>query len=174
TPRIWSLPHPTMRTTGDLSRLTATATPGGSCRRTAYGVSRFRSRWPRIDRWSSSHRAHCGRLSRPAGGAGSAAVNSPAIRADPPQRRYGCTPRPRCGLSLAQVRALLDLVLPVHCPGCGAAGVLACPACLAPLAAPARVAWPRPSPAGLPPPFAVASYGGAVRAILLAYKEDDR
>jgi predicted amidophosphoribosyltransferase len=70
------------------------------------------------------------------------------------------------------VRALLDLVLPVHCAGCGERGVVACARCLTDLAGPAQPAWPRPSPPGLPPPFAVTAYAGPVRALLLAYKED--
>jgi len=48
---------------------------------------------------------------------------------------------------------------------------MACAGCLVPLTAPARPAWPRPSPAGLPPPYAVAVYDGSTRDFLLAYKE---
>ena len=70
------------------------------------------------------------------------------------------------------MRALLDLVLPVQCAGCGARGLVACPVCLAALAGPARPAWPRPSPPGLPPPFAVTAYAGPARSFLLAYKEE--
>lgn len=70
------------------------------------------------------------------------------------------------------MKALLDLVLPMHCVGCGARSVAACGRCLTPLLAPPRPAWPRPTPPGLPPPFAVAPYAGSVRAMLLAVKED--
>jgi predicted amidophosphoribosyltransferase len=70
------------------------------------------------------------------------------------------------------VRALLDLVLPVQCAGCGERGIVACEQCLTDLAGPARPAWPRPSPPHLPPPFAVAAYDGPTRAFLLAYKEN--
>ena len=70
------------------------------------------------------------------------------------------------------MRGLLDLVLPVECAGCGERGLIACSRCVTSLTGPARLAWPRPSPAGLPPPFAVAAYDGATRAFLLAYKED--
>ena len=70
------------------------------------------------------------------------------------------------------MRQLLDLVLPVECAGCGERGLVACPRCVTALAGPARLAWPRPSPPGLPPPFAVATYDGVTRALLLAYKED--
>ena len=70
------------------------------------------------------------------------------------------------------MRAFLDLVLPAHCAGCNLPSVLACTTCLAPLTAPPRPAWPRPSPPGLPPPFAVAAYDGSVRRLLLAFKEE--
>ena len=49
---------------------------------------------------------------------------------------------------------------------------MACADCLAPLRALPSLAWPRPSPSGLPTPFAVAAYDGPVRAMLLAVKED--
>jgi predicted amidophosphoribosyltransferase len=70
------------------------------------------------------------------------------------------------------VRALLDLVLPLECAGCGSRGVVACAAGLRQLAGQPRLAWPRPSPPGLPPPWAVAAYADHVRDFLLAYKED--
>lgn len=65
----------------------------------------------------------------------------------------------------------LDVVLPVDCAGCGAPAALICDGCRRELAGPAAPAWPRPSPAGLPPPWAVADYDGAVRQLVLAYKE---
>jgi len=68
--------------------------------------------------------------------------------------------------------SLIDLVLPTDCAGCGARAVVACTDCLAPLRALPSPAWPRPSPHGLPPPFAVGAYDGPVRAMLLAVKED--
>jgi predicted amidophosphoribosyltransferase len=70
------------------------------------------------------------------------------------------------------MNALLDLVLPVECAGCGARSVLACPRCLAPLLSAPTPAWPRPAPPGLPPPFAVTAYTGPVRGLLLGLKED--
>jgi predicted amidophosphoribosyltransferase len=70
------------------------------------------------------------------------------------------------------MRALLDLVLPAQCAGCGVRGLIACPRCLVDLAGPARTAWPRPSPPGLPPPYTMAAYAGPTRALLLSYKED--
>jgi predicted amidophosphoribosyltransferase len=69
------------------------------------------------------------------------------------------------------MRPVLELVFPARCAGCGAVGTVACPGCVAPLTVEARPAWPRPTPAGLPAPFAVASYGGTTRELLLAYKE---
>jgi predicted amidophosphoribosyltransferase len=69
---------------------------------------------------------------------------------------------------------LLELVLPQSCAGCGAAPGLLCPRCAGPLTAPARLAWPVPAPAGLPPPWAVAVYEGAVRAVIVAHKESGR
>ena len=70
------------------------------------------------------------------------------------------------------MRALLDLVLPVECAGCGVRSVLACAECLAPLLRAPTPAWPRPFPPGLPLPFAVAAYGGSVRGLLLGLKEE--
>jgi predicted amidophosphoribosyltransferase len=70
------------------------------------------------------------------------------------------------------MRPLLDLILPVHCVGCGCPGAVVCAACEQALAAPPLVRWPTPAPPGLPPPVAVATYDGVVRSILLAYKED--
>jgi predicted amidophosphoribosyltransferase len=70
------------------------------------------------------------------------------------------------------VRALVDLVLPATCAGCGAPGLAACAACLSPLTAAARLRWPRPVPPGLPPPYVVASYAGPTRKLLVAFKAD--
>jgi predicted amidophosphoribosyltransferase len=70
--------------------------------------------------------------------------------------------------------AAFDLALPAECAGCGQQPGLLCGRCRGQLTVPARSAWPRPVPAGLPPPWAVADYDGAVRAMLLAYKEHGR
>jgi predicted amidophosphoribosyltransferase len=69
---------------------------------------------------------------------------------------------------------LLELVLPESCAGCGAGHGLLCGDCAAQLTAAARPAWPSPAPAGLPPPWAVAAYEGAVRAVIVAHKESGR
>jgi predicted amidophosphoribosyltransferase len=70
--------------------------------------------------------------------------------------------------------AAFDLALPAECAGCGVQPGLLCEACSPALVGVARPAWPRPSPAGLPPTWAVAGYDGAVRAALLAHKEHGR
>jgi predicted amidophosphoribosyltransferase len=64
-----------------------------------------------------------------------------------------------------------DVVFPSDCLGCGRRGGPSCGACRSTLAGAAKVRWPRPSPPGLPPPWAVAPYAGACRDFLLAYKE---
>ncbi|MCO5969166.1 ComF family protein [Actinoallomurus soli] len=70
--------------------------------------------------------------------------------------------------------AALDLMLPQQCAGCGRTGGLLCSACAALLGGPARVRPPRPTPPGLPRPWAVAAYTGAVREMILAHKEHGR
>jgi predicted amidophosphoribosyltransferase len=70
--------------------------------------------------------------------------------------------------------ATADLVLPTGCAGCGAPAALVCRWCRGRLAGPAQVAWPRPPPAQLPTPWAVAAYEGPVRDVVLAHKERGR
>ncbi len=75
--------------------------------------------------------------------------------------------------------AILDLVLPATCAGCGATSHAWCPRCAAELVRSGRGpdglrADPIPRPPGLPPVHAAASYAGVVRAALLAYKDGDR
>ncbi|HEX7189180.1 MAG TPA: phosphoribosyltransferase family protein [Actinomycetes bacterium] len=69
---------------------------------------------------------------------------------------------------------LVDLALPAVCAGCSEPGHLLCPACRRSLAGPARTAWPNPAPVGLPHPWAVAAYDGAVRSAIVAHKEHGR
>jgi predicted amidophosphoribosyltransferase len=71
------------------------------------------------------------------------------------------------------VRALLDLICPAMCAGCGNPGGPVCPGCAATLGAPARRRAPTPAPVGMPPAYSVADYAGAPRELLLAYKEHD-
>lgn len=70
------------------------------------------------------------------------------------------------------MRALLDLVLPAGCAGCGAPGPAWCHHCAAVLAAPVRV-HPPCCGAG-PPVYALGAYRGPLRVALLAYKERGR
>jgi predicted amidophosphoribosyltransferase len=67
--------------------------------------------------------------------------------------------------------AARDLLLGTHCLGCALPGRLLCPGCTALLPTSAEVAWPTPTPAGLVPPFAAASYDGMVKAMVLGHKE---
>jgi predicted amidophosphoribosyltransferase len=73
--------------------------------------------------------------------------------------------------------ALLDLVLPVDCPGCdepGAARTLCGPCAAALASATPRRVRPEPAPPGLPRCVALAAYAGTLRGALLAYKERGR
>ena len=66
---------------------------------------------------------------------------------------------------------LLDLVTGSTCVGCGAPGRMLCRRCRDHLPRHARVAWPRPTPPGLAPPWVVADYDGAVRAMIVGHKD---
>jgi predicted amidophosphoribosyltransferase len=70
--------------------------------------------------------------------------------------------------------ALLDLVLPQRCAGCGACAGPLCAACAAELRGAPAFRPPSPPPPGLPPCWSAAPYGGAIRRVLLAYKERGR
>jgi predicted amidophosphoribosyltransferase len=74
-------------------------------------------------------------------------------------------------VAVATLRALLDLVLPATCAGCGADGTPWCPGGGLTLSGPPWPARPDPCPAGFPPTWAVAAYDGAVRAATVAHKE---
>jgi predicted amidophosphoribosyltransferase len=67
---------------------------------------------------------------------------------------------------------LLDLLLPVDCGCCGAAGAVLCGDCEALLGAPVQV-HPPCCPA-TPPVYALGTYHGPLRAAVLAYKERGR
>jgi len=71
---------------------------------------------------------------------------------------------------------LVDLVLPTRCAGCDRSGAgPVCAGCAGALdgLVPVPVA-PDPAPAGLPPCVALGPYEGALRGVLLAYKDDGR
>jgi predicted amidophosphoribosyltransferase len=76
--------------------------------------------------------------------------------------------------------ALLDLLLPRSCAGCGrvltgaAARALLCAACSAVLAAAPVRALPAPPPPGLPRVWTVAAYDSPVREVVVAHKERGR
>ncbi|GAA4620042.1 ComF family protein [Saccharopolyspora hordei] len=64
---------------------------------------------------------------------------------------------------------LADLLLPLHCAGCGAAGTAWCPGCARELGGLHRVHRPLLPPAL--PAYALGRYRGAARRAVLAYKE---
>ena len=69
--------------------------------------------------------------------------------------------------------ALVDLVLPRTCAGCGVPGSVLCRRCAALLARP-HLATPRRFPDGFPPTVAAGAYGGPVRPAVIAFKERGR
>lgn len=75
--------------------------------------------------------------------------------------------------------SLLDLALPGKCAACGEAAAAAlCLRCTDALAAQLwaqpLLTRPSPCPPGLPPVVAAGPYGGILRMLLTAYKDDDR
>lgn len=86
---------------------------------------------------------------------------------------YGTLAGVTMGIKLAGTgRAVLDLLLPTTCAGCGAPGHACCTAC-------ASVWWglepvERPTAAGSPPLFALTRYRGVARRLVLAQKERGR
>ena len=69
--------------------------------------------------------------------------------------------------------ALVAAVLPVECAGCGEQDVAFCSACRDVLAGPGRLTAPPPV-ADCPPVYAVTSYEGVARAVLVAWKDHGR
>lgn len=67
--------------------------------------------------------------------------------------------------------AATDLVLGSCCVGCARAGSALCLMCAVELEQCPFVAWPTPRPRGMPTPYAVAAYAGAVRSAVVAHKE---
>ncbi|MBP2706016.1 ComF family protein [Microbispora sp. RL4-1S] len=70
--------------------------------------------------------------------------------------------------------ALLDLILPPRCAGCGEPGSPACRACAGALLRDPAPRPPSPPPPGLPECWSAATYEGAARRMILAYKERGR
>ncbi|MEU6407260.1 phosphoribosyltransferase family protein [Microbispora sp. NPDC046933] len=70
--------------------------------------------------------------------------------------------------------ALLDLILPPRCAGCGAPGAPACPSCTAELLREPAPRPPDPPPPGLPDCWSATAYDGAARRMILACKERGR
>lgn len=65
----------------------------------------------------------------------------------------------------------LDLFLGSSCVGCARPGRMLCAGCRDDLPTQARPAWPTPTPDGLVPPWAAASYDGAVRELVVGHKD---
>ncbi|WP_151524325.1 phosphoribosyltransferase family protein [Serinicoccus kebangsaanensis] len=75
----------------------------------------------------------------------------------------------------ADLRALTGLVAPAACAGCEAPGRRWCRRCAVELLAGGPRPWrPTPCPAGFPPTWSGPAYADAVRAGLVAWKEQDR
>lgn len=70
--------------------------------------------------------------------------------------------------------AALDLLLPRRCVGCAAAGTIWCDTCLTPLGRRAAEVQPEPVPPDLPLVWARCPYVGAVRAAVVAHKDEAR
>ena len=68
------------------------------------------------------------------------------------------------------MRLLLDLLLPCPCVSCGDDRGPVCRSCAGQRWSPAR-RDPTPCPPGLPPVWSAGDYGGALRDLVLAYKE---
>jgi predicted amidophosphoribosyltransferase len=70
--------------------------------------------------------------------------------------------------------ALLDLILPPRCAGCGVPRSVVCPACTARLRGLPAPRPPDPCPPDLPPCWSAGDYDGVTRRLLLGYKERGR
>lgn len=73
------------------------------------------------------------------------------------------------------VRALVELAAPSACAGCGESGTRWCAACEALLTGTPPRPWsPTPRPSGMPRTWSGPAYDGAVRAAVVAWKEEGR
>ncbi|MGA4990636.1 ComF family protein [Nonomuraea bangladeshensis] len=75
------------------------------------------------------------------------------------------------GMLAGVLDAVLDLILPPACAGCGAKGPRCCAACVAELTARPARRRPDPCPPGLPDCWSASPYDDRTRRTLLAYKE---
>lgn len=74
------------------------------------------------------------------------------------------------------LRSVRDLFWPAACGGCGHPGPVVCPGCAADVAAlgSLRRHHPTPCPDGFPPTVVWGSYAGALKRLVLAYKDAGR
>lgn len=77
---------------------------------------------------------------------------------------------------LTRLRPLRDLVWPASCASCGLAGQVLCVRCAASIAWLGAPGWhvPDPCPTSFPPTIAWGRYDGALRRLVVAYKDADR
>jgi predicted amidophosphoribosyltransferase len=70
--------------------------------------------------------------------------------------------------------AVLDVILPPRCAGCGDPGAMVCPGCALRLRGQPAIRMPEPPPAGLPACWSSTAYEGVPRKLIIAYKERGR
>ena len=70
--------------------------------------------------------------------------------------------------------ALLDLIVPARCEGCGEAGAVICSRCFVAARGRAAPRPPVPAPPGLPACWSAVPYDGVVKRLIVAYKERGR
>lgn len=75
---------------------------------------------------------------------------------------------------VAVLDAVLDLCLGSRCAVCERPGRVLCHRCRGSLPREPRPCWPSPTPPGLAPPLAVGDYGGALKLLVNAHKEQQR
>ena len=93
----------------------------------------------------------------------------------PPLARL-TTPVPTLPVGAARwvAAAAADLVVARGCCACGAVGALLCPPCQVELRRAPRRTAPSPCPEDLAPTWAIGAYDGALRAAIVAHKDEGR